>query len=343
MSISTAFVRAIAEAVERGGSTREALFAGTGIDVQRIHLVDGRFDIHEFAMIQERALDLTRDEALGLHLAEQATEASFGVVGHMMAHAPTVREALSFGLQFQRLVIDEFQLTLREAGSIATVEFQFARSAERLDRMHAEFFVAAFLRMVRILGSPSAAARAATFEHVRPAHHREYTRIFGGVERFGQRTTSFQFDRVLLDRPQISPHPVLHSLLRGEAERALERVTGGLRLSDQLRQYLLARPPSQIPDLPTAAHDLRISARSLRRRLAAEATSYRALVRATLEASAGHLLRDPTRSIQETARALGFSDAGAFQRAFKRWTGMTPSQYRKGRRITGADSDCPSE
>lgn len=343
MSISTVFVRAIAEAVERAGISREALFAGTSIDAQRLEQVNGRFDGHEFATIQTRALDLTRDEALGLHLAEQATEASFDLVAHLIAHSPTIREALSLGLQFQRLAIDVSQLTLRESGSLAIVEYQFARSTERSDRMHAEFIIAGILRMVRTLAGPAATVRSATFEHPRPAHHREYTRIFGGVERFRQRTTSLQFDRALLDRPQINQHPVLHSLLRGEAERALERVTGRLRTSDQLRQYLLARPPSQIPDLPTAARDLRISARSLRRRLADDATSYRTLVQATLEASAGHLLRDPSRSIQEVARALGFSDAAAFNRAFKRWTGMTPKQYRGEPRITATDSDRPGE
>jgi AraC-like DNA-binding protein len=54
-------------------------------------------------------------------------------------------------------------------------------------------------------------------------------------------------------------------------------------------------------------------------------------VRGILEDSAGFMLRDPKRSIQETAVALGFSNVGAFHRAFKRWTGMTPAQYRRDR------------
>jgi AraC-like DNA-binding protein len=151
-----------------------------------------------------------------------------------------------------------------------------------------------------------------------------------------------EFDRALLDRPQIHQHPALYMILRTEAEQALERVTAGSRLCDSVRQYLLSRPPSKIPDLPTAARDLGISARSLRRRLAADATSYRTLVRGTLEASAGRLLRDPSRSIQETAHALGFSDAGAFHRAFKRWTGMTPKQYREKGAGGKSDSQRPA-
>jgi AraC-like DNA-binding protein len=328
MGISTVFVRALAEAVERAGASREALLAGAGIDPRRLEQVHDRFELREFAALQERALDLTRDEALGLHIAEQTTEASFDLVAHLVMHSPTLREALGLCAQFQRLLIDDARVILRETGAVATLEYEFARSTERSDRMHVEFVAAGLLRLVRTFG-PAGVARAVWFEHARPTHHREYTRVFGGVERFGQPRTTLAFDRALLDRPQMHQHPALYSMLRAEAERALDRMTAGLRPSDQVREYLLARPPARIPDLATAARDLGVSERSLRRRLAAEATSYRALVRATLETSAGHWLRDPRRSIQETAHALGFSDAGAFHRAFKRWTGMTPKEYRE--------------
>ncbi len=205
--------------------------------------------------------------------------------------------------------------------------------------MQAELVLAGFLRLVRVFGGAGLTPHAAAFEHSRPAHHREYARMFGDVVRFGQHTTALTFDRAVLDRSQLHQHPELFALLRSQAERALERVSTGLGPADKVKRYLLARPPARIPDLATAARDLGLSARSLRRHLAAEATSYRSLVRATLEASAGHLLRDPNRSIQETAGALGFSNAGAFHRAFKRWTGMTPAQYRERRPANELDGD----
>jgi AraC-like DNA-binding protein len=329
MGVSAVLVRVIVEAAERAGTSREALLAGAGIDVGRLAQVHDRFEIGEFAAIQTRALDLTHDEALGLHIAEHATEASFDLMAHLVSHAPTLREGLGLTTQFQRLMIDDCQVTLLEKGTLATLQFDFVRSTERADRMLAEFVVALLLRFLRTFAGPRCLARSVSFEHARPAHHKEYTRIFGGIERFGQRTTAFGFDRALLDQPQMHQHAELFSVLRAEAERALERVTTGLRPADEVKQYLLARPPSRMPDIATAARDLGISERSLRRRLAADATSYRTLVRATLEASAGHMLRDPSRSIKETAHALGFSDAGAFHRAFKRWTGVTPKQYRE--------------
>ena len=341
MTISAVLIRVIVEAVEQQGTSREALLNAAGIDAKRLEKVHDRIELSEFAELQERALDLTGDAALGLHIAERATEASFDLIAHLISHAPTLRDAFGLCAQFRRLLMDDSRLTVRENGTASVVRYDFARSSERSDRMRAEFVVAGLWRLVQAFVGPRASARSASFEHPRPGHHREYARAFGGVARFGQRTTALAFDRDLLDRPQMHQHPALFSVLRAEAERALQRVTAGLRPSDQLRQYLLARRPDCLPDISTAARDLGLSERSLRRRLAADATTYRTLVRTMLEASAGHMLRDPSRSIQETAHALGFSDAGAFHRAFKRWTGMTPKQYREQGTGKHPDSSAP--
>jgi AraC-like DNA-binding protein len=338
MGFAALFVRAIVEAVERAGATRETLFDGTGIDPARLEQVHDRFDVREFGKIQTRALDLTRDEALGLHLAEQVQEATFDIVAHLIAHAPTLRDAVDQCLQFQRLVVDDARLVMREKGSVVTIEYQFPRATERSDRMHAEFVIAGLMRLLRSVPAPAVSVHAVLFEHPRPAYYREYARVFGGAERFQQGATSIAFDGTRLDTPQLNQHPELYSMLRTEAERALERMTQGLSATDQVRRYLLARPPSRIPDPPTAARDLGMSERSLRRRLASESTSYRDLVQAVLETHADHMLRDPKRSIQETAHALGFADSASFHRAFKRWTGLTPKEYRE-RRVVDPSSD----
>ncbi len=328
MSVSTIMVRVLADAVERAGVPREELLLPLGIDPARLTEVEGRFEPEVFAGLQVRAMDLTGDEALGLHMAERTHDSAFDLIAHVVSHAPTLREALGLCAQFQRLLMDHGHMTVRETPTTAALVFSSPRSLERADRLQAEFVVGGLLRLARVIAGPSATPRIVAFEHARPAHHPEYARIFGDVARFGQPETSLTFNRDALDRVQIHQHPELYSLLRSEAERALERVTDGLRPADQVRQYLLSRPPARIPDLATAARDLGVSSRSLRRRLAAEGTSYRELVRETLETSADHMLRDPKRSIQETAVTLGFSNAGAFHRAFKRWTGMTPTEYR---------------
>ncbi|HEX7478127.1 MAG TPA: helix-turn-helix transcriptional regulator [Polyangiales bacterium] len=80
-----------------------------------------------------------------------------------------------------------------------------------------------------------------------------------------------------------------------------------------------------------AARELGLSVRSLRRRLAEEGVCYRELAQNILEERSRQLLRDPEVSVQQAAHELGFADASAFHRAFKRWIGVTPSEFREAR------------
>jgi AraC-like DNA-binding protein len=339
MSISGVMVRVLVDAVERVGVSREDLLRAAGINPARLVEPDARFDLGEFATLQMRAMDLTRDEALGLHIVERIHDGAFDLISHLVVHAPTLREALGLCLQFQPLVMDDALMTLNETDTTAVLQCHLPRTAERADRMLAEFSIAGLTRMVHVFGGAGAAPQAVSFEHARPGHSRDYTRLFGDAVRFNQPATVLVFDRAVLDRAQLYQHPELYRVLRSQAQRTLDRVATELGPVERLKGYLRARPPARIPELSTAARDLGMSARSLRRRLEEAGTTYRSVVRAILEDSACHLLRDPKQTIQQTAHALGFVNVGAFHRAFKRWTGLTPMQYRETRGGNTGDAE----
>ena len=339
MSVSTVLVRVLVDGAERAGIGRGELLHGLPIDPALLAEVDGRVLLDAFAALQVRVMDLTRDEAFGLHVAERSTEGAFDLMAHLIAHAPTLREAFELCGQFHRLIIDDGQFGLRVGASTAEVRLHLPRTSPRAERMLAEFATAGITRLAVALGGPRAAPRLVSYEHARPPHHREYSRVFGDVVRFDQGATTVVFDSAALHREQLHQHAELFSLLRSHAEQALERAAVGLGIVDRIKKYLLTRSPAKMPDLATAARDLGLSTRSLRRRLTESATSYTSLVQGTLEPYAEHMLRDPARSIQETASALGFTSVSAFHRAFKQWTGMTPATYRKRRAAPEAPGD----
>jgi AraC-like DNA-binding protein len=330
VSVSIVLVRAFVEVVELAGVGREELLRTTSIDPSFLDAGDARIDYADFARLQTRALDLTGDEALGLHIAEQASEAAFDLLAHLIVHSATLREGLDLCLRFQRVFADDSELRLREKDQTATIRLSYPRTAPRSDRMHAEFVMTGVIRMIKSFAGPRTVARAVCFEHARPDHHREYTRIFGGAERFRQRNTGMDLDAKLLDRPQLHHDAELHQLLRSQAEQRLHRLTRGVGLAERLKQYFVARPPlGGAPDMGAVAKDLGMSERSLRRRLAEEGVSYKSVLNDAFGTAASWLLADSRRTIQETAHTMGFSDPTAFHRAFKRWTGMTPKQYRE--------------
>jgi AraC-like DNA-binding protein len=264
-------------------------------------------------------------------MAEQTSESAFDSLAYLVAHAPTLRDAVAIAAQFSPLVIEGAHAVIRDSPDLTSIQCAFPRATPVADRLLADLAIAGFLRVARHLAGARLAPRVVSFEHDRPPYHRDYARIFGSMVQFGQGSTSISFDREIADRSQLHQSPELYSVVRSDAERKLERRAHGAGPTDRLREDLRSRPASRIPDMATAARDLGMSERSLRRHLATEETSYREIVRSTLEASAYHMLRDARRTIQETAAALGFVDARSFHRAFKAWTGMTPTEYRKSR------------
>jgi AraC-like DNA-binding protein len=329
MSVSMFLVRAVVEAVERSVATRADFRARIPFDWRRLENPEARVEFEQFERVLSAAVAVTGDEALGLHVVEHMPEGAVDLLGHLAAHAPTMRDAVMIASQFTNLAMDGVRVTLHDEEDAVVIQYAFPRSTALSDRALAELLMGGGVRLARSFIGPWVIPRFACFEHECPHNHREYTRIFGDNQRFGQSVTSIAFDREIVDRPQLHQHPELLELLRAEAQRRLDRMTTGVRPAIRLRQYLLTMPPSSIPEISAAARDLGMSERSLRRRLTADGTSYRDVVRSALEASAGRMLTQSTHTIKETAVALGFADVAAFHRAFKRWTGMTPGEYRR--------------
>ena len=328
MSVAATMVRALVDATERAGVPTQALLQNSQLDEERLTDPFGRFEFEEYEALQTRALDLTRDEALGLHIVEHGSEAAFDLLARLVPHAPTLRDAVGLCAQFGALLLSSTHVVLEEEIDVARIRYAFRRQSPRVDRMHAEIVVTGFCRLVRVFAGKKVPLRRASFEHPAPHYRAEYMRIFSGAERFDQAFTGIEFERTLLDARHLHQQPRIYSLLREEAHRVLDSLATGASHADRVRQYLMAQPSSRIPKMHVAAGALGMSARSLRRRLAAEGVSYRELVHEKLKEAATHVLRTPGGSVQEAARVAGYSDSAAFHRAFKQWTGVTPTEFR---------------
>jgi AraC-like DNA-binding protein len=330
MTFSIGFVRTLLQCVERAGVDRAEFLRTAAFDVARLDDHDGRISIEEYDVLQDLARDRTGDPAFALRMGEEANFAAFDIVPHLVAHASTLRDALEACVRFQPILSDAPPSTLSEKGDTATLRWGVVRSTPRAEQMRAELSLAGLMRLLRYFAGAGALPLRVSFEHAAPPHRAEYARIFGGRERFRQPYNGMTLDRSLLDREQIDRHPQFYGLLRSQAERELFRVRAPVGHADRLRRYLAARVDGRLPGMTAVARALEMSVRSLRRRLTEEGVSYRDLVDEARGTIAQRMLGDASRSIKETAHAMGFSDPRAFHRAFRRWTGTTPRQYREG-------------
>jgi AraC-like DNA-binding protein len=188
-------------------------------------------------------------------------------------------------------------------------------------------------RLIRRFRSDARVARV-TFAYGPPAYQHEYTRIFQGLARFGQPFTGLCFDREVMNAAAPYADRELHDALRLFAKRRVVSLTEDVPYSARVRDALVWQPPPRDLGMASVARKLGVSVRSLRRHLTAEGRAYPALVSEALASLAKMYLRDEGRSIADTAAELGFADNTSFHRAFKRWTGLTPREYRRANATT---------
>jgi AraC-like DNA-binding protein len=273
---------------------------------------------------------LTGDEALGLHMGESMTERTHPIVAHLVANAGTLREGIETLLRFYQLVTDRPVWRLEEADDRATLFYDVVPGTPRCERFRAEMTITGFYRMIRTFAR-DARPRFVAFEHPAPRYRAEYSRIFEGAERFDQRFTGIEFDRELLGAAQLHRDEEFRAVVESQAEKRVSRLTKNASYATRVRDFLLDQTTKDRRDMTAAARALGLSTRSLRRRLSQEGRSYSDIVDEALSTHAKRLLADNERSIEATAYDMGFSSPSAFHKAFKRWTGTTPKEYRQRR------------
>lgn len=327
-NVSMPFVYELALAVELAEVPRSQLFSCAQFDAEWLRAPGARVPRSKLYDLCNCALDITRDPALGLRWAERGWAASFVPISHLFTHAGCLRQALESLSKFERLISDEpyFQL-LETAEEVVVRCLRLPGESSTTQRFWAEMSMANLFRLMEPYDVGAQRARL-HFAHAAPPHHREYTRIFGRAVRFEQPFTELVFDRALMDAP--SPHhdAEAHDAMRALAERQLLMLVERVPFPLRVRAFLVQHGWAQRLEMDTVARSLGLSVRSLRRHLASEGKSYRAVESEALAIVAKHLLRDGQRTIEDVAYYMGFSDVRAFYRAFKRWTGTTPNAHR---------------
>jgi AraC-like DNA-binding protein len=316
------------DALGEVGIDQDRFLAAARFDATKLADAEGRISAEEYDAVIDCALDLTADEAFGLRLGERTQAASHHLIAHLVTSAGTLREAIDALMRFQRLITDGPSCRLEEGAEEARVVYEVAPGSFRCRRFRAELAMTGFSRIVQHFGR-GVRPREVNFEHSAPAYLPEYTRLFGGTERFEQSFTGIVIDRALLASVQLHQDTEFHRALEVQAETRIAQLGRKKSYAERVRDYLLYTTTNRADDMEGVARGLGLSVRTLRRRLQEEGETYGAIASAAFVALAKRLLVDEARSVEETAYAMGYSTPTSFHRAFKRWTGTTPKLFRE--------------
>lgn len=286
---------------------------------------------HELRLWEEAAR-LTGDCDFGLHLAEWiagCTEDLFDVLAFALRSCATLGDHYRLAGRYMRLVHQGIYLNLESEPSVARLVHGHFQEPSTPPRHPVEGILALALLQGRRAIGEEFAPQAVCFNHAQPKQVSEQARIFRAPVYYGCPRNELVLDRALLMRPQPCAEPRLLVMLDRQLAGLLSELPESRSVADAVRRCMMDELPEREPAVAAIAAKLHMSPRSLQRRLQSEGTSFAAVLFALRRDLALRYLRDKRIAIGEVGFLLGFVDVAAFQRAFKRWTGTTPAQYRR--------------
>jgi AraC-like DNA-binding protein len=329
MTVSTRSVRPVLERLRALDIDVAAVLSSAGAQPSAIADPDGRIPHALAVTLWHEAVRRSGDDAFGIHAAEQIRPGAFDVLDYATRTSATLGEGLERLVRYHRILHDAAVVRLRVDGDRALLSHELPGEVPALPRHPAEFIAAAWVAVARQATGVDFAPLGVSFRHAAPADVREHRRFFRAPIRFNDATTGVVLSRALLDAPLVESDPGLCAVLERHVRELLERMPRATSFSDRVRQLLAKDLSTGVPSAEVVARRLHMSRRTLQRLLRADGTTFVELVEALRRNLATRYLGEPEVAVAEVAFLLGFSEASAFHRAFKRWSGTTPSAYRK--------------
>lgn len=321
------YLRFIAEGVRAAGGDVARWLGRSGLTEDELASAPVEVDAARFAALIGDAYALTGQPALGLFVGQRLVLASHGMVGFAAMSSRTVREGLELIARFTRLRTSLISMVIERTASGIRVRFEENRPLEALARPVLEAIVLSVAKELGPFSGGACRVDRVAFSFAEPDYAALARRLFGCEVHYGASWTGLEVPLQGLDAPLTTGDPEALMEAARICERELERVTASTSMGSRVRQ-LLMKEEGRFPSLPSTARSLRLTPRTLHRRLEAEGTSYGAILDDARHALAVEHVRAGRLSVKEIAHRLGYSDVANFRRAFKRWEAAPPSALR---------------
>ena len=317
--------------VAEGHSVLQCL-KGTGILTGQLDDPHQTITLRQEIRFHRNLMELSGDPTLGLRIGSAYLPQRYGLLGYAVLSAATLRDALVVATNFGDLSYTWFGLRLAVAGRTATFSFhdRFDIDADVLEYLYDRDCAAALVDLSETVGQPLALEKV-TLPHDGHGRQAVYRKFFRCPVAFNSTPARIELATKLLETPLPHRDAAASDQLQQQCQLLLAKLSRQSGLVDDVRRVLLARP-GLFPTIERVAEKLDVSARTLRRRLADENTSFQRVLDEVRFGLATEYLVETPLPVQEVASLLGYSDPGNFTHAFKRWARTSPSGFRLARR-----------
>jgi AraC-like DNA-binding protein len=335
LTVVAAGARALLDLAVARGANRKELLDRSRIDSAVLENRDNRVEFDKYVALMRAAQHLCKDPAFALRfgelvdVSEISIACTIGGFTNLSGAISQMNHYASLGIEVERAAdTGRYQLDHR-GGQLWIVD------ARRNPNDFPELTESSFARIVssvrRTFGDVKI-FKEMHFTHAEPAYRAEYDRIFRVPVVFESGENAMQIDEALVAMFKVpQPSSLVTSVLKERADSLLEKLESSKSTRSRVEDLLVKLMPSRAVGVDAIARKLGLSRQTLFRKLKAEGVTFEQVLD-ELRFSMAHDYLDVRKlSIKETAYQLGFSDPTAFSRAFKRWTGRTPSIARRPR------------
>jgi AraC-like DNA-binding protein len=316
------------------GVPASRVLQGTGLTEDALRDAATRSSLRQLLLVCSNALELAPDPALAFRIGARLRVSSYGMYGYALMCAPTLRHAYDVAMRYHLLAAPVVPIAWEDSGPTTAWVLPGAFTYEDHDvspalaRFLLEMQAAIHVTLHQdVMGADCLPCRAQVIG-APPPHAGAYEASLRCPVEFGQPRNELHYDAAWLGRTPQLANPITAAALVQSCATLLaeaERATG---VAGQVYKALMSNP-GRFPDIETIAARMHTTARTLRRKLDSEGTSYQRLLADVRRSLAIDYLRGTSLSNEDIAEALGFSDGASFRHAFKRWTSRSPSDYRQ--------------
>jgi len=328
---ATCSVRAIqpfARYLARIGRDPEALLRSYGLSMAALKERDLRVPHHQTMALVNEAMALSGDPAIGIHATRCEQPGDFDVITYAAANCASVGEALQLAVRFMALMDDGIFMELDVVPPLAALRVRGRWGLEHAPAAIEFLFASLLADGSRSIGHPTRPLRV-ELAHAGDADNPVYEETFREV-RFGCEANVMWINAAALNLPLCAPDRGLLQILTNHADGLLRQLSPRPPgVAERARAVIAETLLAGHSGADQIARRLAVSLRTLHRRLAEEGTSHGELVDEVRREQAKLHLASNRFSIGEIAFLLGFAHPNGFHKAFKRWTRMTPAQYRE--------------
>ncbi len=299
---------------------------------------DGRITARQWSRLVLVCLSLVGDSGLGYANGVRLRPTSHGALGFALLSSPTIGQALQLGSMFFSMRLPHYRIDISQQDELALITLTEVHpvmdaNAEQSELLRRFFHETLLIGMV--LGWKSMTIQPIEqmelwVDWPEPAYHQQFAAQLPNM-RFNQPVNQIRMPASYLNHPLLLADPMAFQQALAQCE--LERIRFSNNISDiiqRLKTELLLQPYQGYPALEQVAEKLGISSRTLKRRLQELDSSFLQVLDQVKQQDAEQLLSNTEMDIQQVASTLGYENPTNFTRAFKKWTGTTPSEFKSG-------------